>query len=354
MKKDVRTGVIYMFENKYNHKKYIGQTIRPLDVRVKRHLDDALLGSELPFHRALYKYGVDGFDISVLEDAVEVENLDDREIYYISKYDTTNREKGYNVFGGGGGARRKSKYTDEQIYAVKSLLKETKLTYVEISKKVGVSKDFVHDINRGHVHYTPEYSIPIRERKELKRLTDKDVDKIIKLLSLKCFNYTDIAKIMDVKTSTVRRINIGEYHYRPHLNYPILDLSYREVEKNKFVFSDDVVRQIMNDLKTSLTFDEISQKYGISIPYLRNINIGNYRSDLWDGDFPIKDKVENNFHFLSEEQLFNIVTLLKNTNLSFSEIGRRVGTSHNTVIKINNGSVNWIKNKGFNFPIRKV
>ena len=49
---------IYKITNIQNKKMYIGQTIRPIEERFKRHLNDAIKGNlDTHFARAIRKYG---------------------------------------------------------------------------------------------------------------------------------------------------------------------------------------------------------------------------------------------------------------------------------------------------------
>lgn len=58
------SGIIYMYKSP-SGKYYIGQTIRP-KFRKNEHVSRAFNGSELPFHRAIRKYGIDSFEYSIL------------------------------------------------------------------------------------------------------------------------------------------------------------------------------------------------------------------------------------------------------------------------------------------------
>lgn len=58
------SGIIYMYKSP-SGKYYIGQTIRP-KFRKNEHVSRAFNGSELPFHRAIRKYGMDSFEYSIL------------------------------------------------------------------------------------------------------------------------------------------------------------------------------------------------------------------------------------------------------------------------------------------------
>lgn len=94
-------GYIYCIENKLNHKKYIGQTRTPLEVRWNKHKRKASLG-EKGIAGALAKYGIENFNFyKILE--CDVDDLDEMEKYYIKKYDTFN--SGYNLTLGGQGSQ---------------------------------------------------------------------------------------------------------------------------------------------------------------------------------------------------------------------------------------------------------
>lgn len=91
-------AVIYKITNKENNKVYIGQTIQKPELRWYHHLEEASLGSNLKFHRALRKYGKDSFNWEIIE-TVEPEKLNEREKYWISFYDSY--KNGYNSTLGG-------------------------------------------------------------------------------------------------------------------------------------------------------------------------------------------------------------------------------------------------------------
>ena len=91
-------GFIYKIQNLKNQKIYIGQTIQSVQERWYHHLEDASLGSDLYFHRALRKYGRDNFSWEIIEE-IDNDKLNDREIYWINYYNSYNN--GYNLTPGG-------------------------------------------------------------------------------------------------------------------------------------------------------------------------------------------------------------------------------------------------------------
>lgn len=92
-------GFIYIIRNIINSKVYIGQTKTSIEQRWKEHLRHAAYGNQV-INRAMRKYGIDKFYIETLE-ICTIEILDQREIYYIDLYDSTDKSKGYNVSIGG-------------------------------------------------------------------------------------------------------------------------------------------------------------------------------------------------------------------------------------------------------------
>ena len=86
---------IYKITNLINGKVYIGQTVKSLQRRFNRHINDALHGLDTHFAKAIRKYGKDNFEIKLLDDSAQTqEELNQLENYYIHKYNTL--ENGYN------------------------------------------------------------------------------------------------------------------------------------------------------------------------------------------------------------------------------------------------------------------
>lgn len=96
---------IYKITNLENNKIYIGQSIN-IEERWKDHRTD-YLRSDVLLYRAMRKYGIENFKFEVLEECA-VEELDEREIFYINKYNSyicSPNSQGYNMTLGGGGVR---------------------------------------------------------------------------------------------------------------------------------------------------------------------------------------------------------------------------------------------------------
>ena len=93
--------VIYKVKNKINGKIYIGQTIRDLDKRIGGHLRESKLeGGNKPFVNAIKKYGIENFEWEIIDEATSLDELDEKEVYWIKQLNSIT-PNGYNILGGG-------------------------------------------------------------------------------------------------------------------------------------------------------------------------------------------------------------------------------------------------------------
>lgn len=83
---------IYLWTNLINNKKYVGQTqffYERMSVYKRK-------GATPFLQNAINKYGIDNFDITILEKC-PLDKLDEREQYWINFYSSYKREDGYNI-----------------------------------------------------------------------------------------------------------------------------------------------------------------------------------------------------------------------------------------------------------------
>ena len=108
---------VYKIENKLNNKIYIGITIQGARTRFLHHLYESRSGSSFPIHRSINKYGKENFTIDTIEVCDSAEKMKEREKFWISFYNTTDRSIGYNRTIGGDGTfgRLHSDETKEKI-----------------------------------------------------------------------------------------------------------------------------------------------------------------------------------------------------------------------------------------------
>ena len=93
--------LIYKVTNRVNGKVYIGQTTKTIQTRWKKHCI-AAKSDNLPFHKAIRKYGAENFTVEQIDIAASADELNKKEIYWIAFYNSR-LPNGYNVCTGGGG-----------------------------------------------------------------------------------------------------------------------------------------------------------------------------------------------------------------------------------------------------------
>lgn len=102
---DVLGGVIYMYTNKVNGKKYVGQTWHEARRRGEHDTSSRSITEGFTFQKALKKYGYDVFDYNILHSHVyDQKTLDDLEVKEIREQGART-PNGYNETDGGRGGR---------------------------------------------------------------------------------------------------------------------------------------------------------------------------------------------------------------------------------------------------------
>lgn len=149
---------IYMFVNKQNNKKYIGQSVN-IERRKAEHIKWPSKYSK--FDNYLKVAGIEAFDFIVLEEC-EPGQLDEKEKYWINFYNSI--EEGYNLIPGGqsyrGEENLQAKLSEEQVYHIITLLEAGELNNNQIANKFNVHRNTIDLINRcktwTHLHHYKE------------------------------------------------------------------------------------------------------------------------------------------------------------------------------------------------------
>jgi len=126
-------GIIYCAENKVTGMKYFGQTVRPLEDRIKAHYQAAKKAKH-KFAKALREYEKETWEWSVVIE-VEVSKLNDYEVYFIAHFDT--QKNGLNTHHGGAIWESSPGYSNELFtlyHPAKGLVSKTKLEWIQQDK----------------------------------------------------------------------------------------------------------------------------------------------------------------------------------------------------------------------------
>lgn len=131
-------GYIYKITNLINNKIYIGQVYnKTIADRFKRHIKEANSLSKSVIDRAIYKYGPENFIYCEIDKCnTTKKDLNEKEIYWIKYYNSTNKNIGYNLTRGGDGGNTYEFKTPEEMNSIKN-----KISKANFGKNNGMAKD---------------------------------------------------------------------------------------------------------------------------------------------------------------------------------------------------------------------
>ena len=210
---------IYCIENLINGKKYIGQSVN-IDARWSKHKNE--LNDNKHFNDYLQKswnkYGQDNFSFYVVE-YCNIEQLDEKEIYYINFYKTLNRDKGYNLMSGGTFGR---KYSIESRMKMSESLKGHE---VSPESRIKISKNHadVSGKNNGMYgkHHTEEAKKRVSEANKGKISAKRNRNAVYCIELDKTFDdATEAGKALNIDGSCIlkccrgERKTCGGYHWK--------------------------------------------------------------------------------------------------------------------------------------------
>lgn len=175
---------IYKITNKLNGRVYIGESRN-----IKRRIRDHKKGGQLQINKDIKALGKEHFLFEIVE-LCDESVLDEREIYYISKFDARNPQKGYNIARGGkhvcmtGTESLSSKFSEEVVSKIREMFAlgyEKQTAYKEICKDVDMSINTFACIwnGRGYPDILPDvYNEEYKEfiRKERGRNKSKRIE----------------------------------------------------------------------------------------------------------------------------------------------------------------------------------
>lgn len=110
---------IYKITNKVNQKIYIGQTNKSPEDRLNEHIINAENGKMFHLSKAIRKYGKENFIIETIDYALNKQDINDKEIYWIQELKANNRLYGYNMTAGGEGGNAYLCKTEEEMKEIK-------------------------------------------------------------------------------------------------------------------------------------------------------------------------------------------------------------------------------------------
>lgn len=124
-------GTIYKITNTKNGKIYIGQTIRTLAERFTCHCKpcSASRKNGMPIAKAIQKYGKDCFIIEKIDTAETKEELNKKEIAYISSFESYKKNIGYNISSGGSNGNNFLGKTEKEMLDITTKISKATSSY---------------------------------------------------------------------------------------------------------------------------------------------------------------------------------------------------------------------------------
>lgn len=265
---------IYKITNLINGKSYIGQSV-DIHKRFNAHRSVAFNSNDknynYPLYRAIRKYGIENFSFEVLEEC-SMSELNNKEIYYISKYNTHGKF-GYNQDGGGNNASHFLKLSEELVDAIITRLKTSLDNSDKIGEDFGVTGRTIRSINSGECCLRENEKYPIRP--PLYTLNENGETKETEYYCKECGK--------EVVTKDSYCIECGQKSQRKADRPEPLELA-KLVKENGFMATGRMFNVDGNSIK------KWCKAYGI--PRLKNELINWYNNQLGIVDPPKKEKIK--------------------------------------------------------------
>lgn len=245
---------IYKITNLINNKVYVGQTNDPIR-REREHfsLTSSILedNKNKILYSAMLKYGINNFSFEIIED--KTENYNEREKFWIKELNSLN-PFGYNMTEGGedpphlkGENHPLSQHSLEEINQIKDLIKNTNLSFADISKQTGYCDSSIRRINKGQLWYDENSVYPLRVENTNQFKEDRKANIVYDLKYTK-LTQKEIASKYGVSRTTVTAINRGQNYYNKDYSYPIRN---EDCHSKPILMIDKISKEILKEFKNS-------------------------------------------------------------------------------------------------------
>lgn len=221
-----------------------------------------------PLSRGIRKYGKDAYKCEIIEEVFTYEESLKREKYWIKYYNTFNDPSKYNYTPGGELSFTTAKFEDEIIEEVKNLL-EQRVDYETIKDRTGISISLISEINTGKRRRDRNRIYPINEMTRGRKINSEQLQEIICLLQNTYMTCVEIGQKYNVSGAAIQKINDGSNQRQEGITYPI------RIPHRKHTLTSEELSELCNDIiNTNISFNQLANKYNISITTVYNINKG--------------------------------------------------------------------------------
>lgn len=361
-----RTVGIYSITNIINNKIYIGQSVE-IEQRWKRHKRELNQNKHINeyLQRSWNKYGEDLFVFEIIEKC-DVNELDDKERFWIKYHKSNNYIYGYNLDDGGRVGKKVNKdivikqvryrkyavgedvknscLSNIDVFNIKEMIYISNLTINEVADKFNVPNYIVRNIVVGKSYknvVTPyDNDLKIRfinnKRKPNRKLTYSEVYQIKNLLCKGELSQNQIADMYNVQRHMISAIKAcKKYAYveHPKDNYLI---NSKQVKKNMSAkeLTINQVKEIKKLLaENNITQVRIAEIYNVNrsaIQKIKNLTYWQYVSEDFNeviSNLNCRDGENNRISIIKNEDVILIKKDLAFTTLTSKEIASKYNVS---------------------------
>lgn len=295
-------GFIYKITNKVNGKVYIGQTRYTVESRWRQHCKNFNIEHrQQPLYKAFAKYGIENFIVETVEE-VDCTRLNEREMFWIAKYDSFN--KGYNATVGGQGGIYY--WTDSQYEEIRTLYLSG-FTIKKIAECMNVSHSTINSILK---------SLQIKIRRKPMDMNAQETNEVIEQYK-NGKSLTGIAKDYNTDRETVKRF--------------LLKHNVELKQHNELLNDTQKVEQLVNDYLDGTALRELELKYHADsrtikrILVIQGIDINAYRG--------IKQTRKGAF-CLTDKECLEAIRLYTNNIMSVKDIAKKFQINLSTLYSL--------------------
>ena len=285
MDKDIlnKSCVIYMITNKINLMHYIGKTQQKLKIRMWAHKNH----NEYYLGRAVKKYGWENFKIEILEECTNVDELNEREIFWI-KHFNTKIPNGYNLTDGGEGtsgricseeSRKLRSKNNPRKRAVRCLdTGEIFESAVEAAGHFNILPSTICSVCKGKVIRSGgmkfEYlDQPLSEENRLKERKRPSAIKICCVTTKEIFNsIAEAAKNFGIPDTNINAVCHGKCRHAKGYVFEFLDEKLRsaaEIRRQKLAVNKKAVKCIEKEIIYE-SIAKAAKAFNVSVTSIKN------------------------------------------------------------------------------------
>ncbi|KKN61315.1 hypothetical protein LCGC14_0523060 [marine sediment metagenome] len=300
---------IYTIQNKLNNKVYVGQSknYKKRWSDHKRHARNLWLGKNKPadsciqvIHMAMAKYGVDNFELKIINEYDTQKEVDSAEIELIDRLQSRSNKKGYNIIPGGrngvgsgpdhplyGKSAHNRLFTKEQEPEVCQKYSDEKLTITKLAEIYHCEQSTVYKmLQRNDIeilgnkvfskgkYYSPDTEFKKEQTPHNKLFTTEQETEICKLYTAEELSTTEIAMKYNCHRTVIIRLldrhntdkrNRGFYSKGKVAHNRLFDLDTEEEIISKY--SDDRMTLTVLGKRYNCdrsTISDILDRYGVN------------------------------------------------------------------------------------------